>query len=276
MQDIKIGLVQMDSQVGEPAKNFSRIQEYVIAAAKARVEILCFPEMCLQGYAMQSPVITSVASSGSWMKNLQKLAAEHKMVLLAGFAESNKNGQPYISQYIAFPNKEPAVYRKSHLGKKEEQYYSAGDDIPVFSYEKAVFSVQLCWEAHFPEISTIQALKGAEIIFMPHAAPQSVNVRRKIWQRYLPARAYDNSVFVCACNSIGKSNGTQFGGGAVVYDPKGEIIGEDFSGEEGMLTVNLPSSLLNNIRRNKDQKMTELFMLARRRPELYPEIIKTK
>jgi len=32
------------------------------------------------------------------------------------------------------------------------------------------FGIQLCYDAHFPELATRMALDGAEVIFMPHAS----------------------------------------------------------------------------------------------------------
>ncbi len=64
--------------------------------------------------------------------------------------------------------------------------------------------IQLCYDAHFPELSTRMAVNGADIIFMPHASPRGTPSQKLTsWLRHLTARAFDNGVFIVACNQNG-------------------------------------------------------------------------
>ncbi len=62
------------------------------------------------------------------------------------------------------------------------------------------------------------AVKGAEILFLPHASPRGLAIdKHRSWMRHLTARAFDNSVFVVACNQTGyNGKGLTFPGNAVV------------------------------------------------------------
>jgi predicted amidohydrolase len=66
----------------------------------------------------------------------------------------------------------------------------------VFRARGLSFGIGLCWDWHFPEVATIYSLKGAEVLFAPHASPTIIGDRKEIWLRYLCARAYDNSVYL--------------------------------------------------------------------------------
>ena len=67
----------------------------------------------------------------------------------------------------------------------------------MFHEGDLTFGLELCYESHFPEISTVLCLKGAEILFMPHASPRGEpDEKMKSWLRHLPSRAFDNGVFV--------------------------------------------------------------------------------
>jgi N-carbamoylputrescine amidase len=187
------------------------------------------------------------------------------VMILAGLAEK-KEGKVFISHLAAGPDGILGVYRKIHLGTNEEGIYQAGSECPVFRYRGTIFGIELCFDGHFPELTTILALKGAEVIFIPHASPrESGEEKRERWLRYLSARAYDNSVFVAACNPTGRTeNGFVFPGAAVLLDPKGEALASNRGeGEEIVQAVFRKDSLLK-VRENPHG-----FFLNRRRPDLY-------
>ena len=53
MRDIRVATVQFQHAAGDKAYNFGRIRHFVTEAARAaraRVELIAFPEMCLTGY----------------------------------------------------------------------------------------------------------------------------------------------------------------------------------------------------------------------------------
>jgi len=88
--------------------------------------------------------------------------------------------KPYITQLVALPDGSVQKYRKTHLGRSEIPHFIPGNELPVFNTARARFAVQICWDLHFPEVSTILSLKGAEIIFAPHASPSIVGDRKEI------------------------------------------------------------------------------------------------
>ena len=50
MRDIRVATVQFQHAAGDKAYNFGRLRHFVTEAARARVEMIAFPEMCLTGY----------------------------------------------------------------------------------------------------------------------------------------------------------------------------------------------------------------------------------
>ncbi|KJS85824.1 MAG: nitrilase [Peptococcaceae bacterium BICA1-8] len=274
MENVRIALVQMQSSVGEITRNLDVMRKYIEEAKKKSVKIICFPELAVQGYTRElagglAEVIPSSAS-----EVLVSLAKANNITIITGIIEKSSTIKPYITQLICTHKGELFRYRKTHLGISEEPFFTPGNELPVFNIKEANFAVQVCWDLHFPEVSAIYSLNGAEIIFAPHASPTIVGDRKEIWLRYLTARAYDNSVFICSCNLIGiNGQGSEFGGGCLVIDPKGQVIGEDFSGKEGMLIVDLPSDEINKIRYQERKSMRYSYYLDYRRPELYGELI---
>ena len=194
------------------------------------------------------------------------MAQKNEVLILAGLAEKGKEGGFFISHFAAGADGILGVYRKIHLGTPEEGIYLSGKECPVFRYRGLPFGIELCFDGHFPELSTALALKGAEVIFIPHASPRETREeKQERWLRYLCARAYDNSVFLVACNPVGETeNGLSFPGAAVVLDPKGEILAANPGDEEGIILADLRKETILRVRGNPHG-----FFLKKRRPELY-------
>ncbi|SMB92766.1 Predicted amidohydrolase [Desulfonispora thiosulfatigenes DSM 11270] len=272
MESVRIALVQMQSFVGKTHENLAKIKKHVQEAKKKGVQIICFPELAAQGYTRKRAKELAEISTGYCGTYLSNLSKEYDIQIIAGLIEKSENDKPYITQLIIDQGK-INKYRKTHIGESEELYFTPGNELPVFASTLATIGVQICFDCHFPEVSTVQAIKGAEIIFAPHASPTMVKDRKEIWLKYLRARAYDNGVYVAACNLIGQNgDGSDFIGGTLVIDPKGNIIGEDFNGEEAMLIVDLPKEKINILRQNERKTMRNSFYLKSRRPEIYKEL----
>lgn len=274
MQDTRIAVVQMQSHIGKVRENLDKIEFFVDQAVKKQVDVICFPELSVQGYSRAKAQFTAEPISGESAGFIRQLAQESGIVVLVGMAESQEQGKPFITQLVALPDGNLKKYRKTHLGKSEEQFFASGDCFPVFDFGKARFGVQICWDLHFPEMTAILSLNGCEIVFAPHASPSIIGDRRDIWLKYLSARAYDNSVFLAACNLIGDNNDNQtFCGGALVVDPKGTVIAEAFNDREEMLIADLDAGLINTIRQKERTSMRNSFFLTARRPELYGDLL---
>jgi len=273
--DCRIGLVQMESIVGETERNFHKITQMAETAHNQQISLLCFPECALNGYSPQDASEVGETLDSSWVRKLRECSQDLGITLMVGFVErSTVFPKPYISHVILSPGEDPAVYRKVHLGRSELDYFTPGDCFPIFSAQGTTFAVGICWDWHFPETAAIYSLKGAEVLFAPHASPVIAGDRKEIWLRYLGARAYDNSVYLGACNLVG-SNGKakQYSGGALVIGPKGELCNQSNLGQEGILAATLSADRINLIRSPDRASMRDSFFLADRRKELYHELI---
>jgi len=268
--DCRIGVVQINAVVGDVQGNLARMEAYVHQAALSGVDILCFPECNLTGYDAAKAQTLALPLGCQALGRCSQWAQESGITLLVGFFEKGTAAKPFISQAVMFPDGAVQVYRKVHLGRSEKAFVEGGTEFPVFSSHGTVFGIGICWDWHFPEMATIYSLKGAEVLFAPHASPVVSGDRREIWLRYIPARAYDNSVYVGACNLIGDNGeGKEFSGGALILGPKGDILAESFAGKEGITVARISAERVNRIRAKERASMSETFFLADRRKELY-------
>lgn len=268
MKDIRIAAVIYHSPVGKTSSNLDGMVEWIKKAGKKGVDIICFPEMNITGYSKRREIIIDLAESvkGPVTLELLNIAESENIIILAGIAERDEEGRIFASHLVIKPDGDTGVYRKLHIAPPESSIFTPGDKVPLFEAHGVKFGIQLCYDAHFPELSTHMALKGADLIFMPHASPRGTpDEKYKSWMRHLPARAYDNSLFIVACNQSGENeNGLSFPGIALIISPSGDIIKKDLSGKEGMVVANLKADDFAEVR---DHKMK--FFLPNRKPELY-------
>ncbi|PIP36786.1 MAG: nitrilase [Desulfobacterales bacterium CG07_land_8_20_14_0_80_52_14] len=267
MKDIRIAAVVCRSPVNQVFKTLRRMAVWVDKARDEGVDILCFPEMNVTGYSIQKE-IRKVAEviPGPITETLMELAAGKDMVLLAGMAENGKKGRIYSSHVVVRRDGEVGVYRKIHIAPPEEGFFSRGNRIPLFEAHGVNFGIQLCYDAHFPELSTAMAVKGADVVFFPHASPRGTSKDKyRSWMRHLPARAFDNGVYVVACNPVGgNGEGLDYPGLALAIGPDGCVMAKRLGKREGLLVVDLKKSALDAVRSHRMR-----YFLPHRRTTLF-------
>jgi predicted amidohydrolase len=270
MEQLKIAAVCMNSQPGEIDKNLEKIESFSWEASEKKVEIICFPELSITGYILKDPLQKISASlSQEIFERITGIARATGLVITAGTLEVLGGKKAYISQIVVGPRGIMGIYRKTHLSPDEKTFYQAGDTIEMFSYKDILFGVQLCYEAHFPELSTVMALRGAKLIIMPHASPRGTPEEKlESWMRHLPGRAFDNALFIVALNPVGKTEKSlSFPGVVVFLNPAGRILLSYTGNEERMVIAELKMDELLDVRGHRMR-----YFLPHRRPELYKEI----
>ena len=270
MKDLRLAVVCMQSDFGRIEKNIARMESFVQKAAAQGASIICFPELSVTGYTIkEDPQLHAESVPGPISDRIVKIARENKLVIMAGMLEKGSADKPHISQIVAGPYGSIGIYQKTHLSPKEKEIYQPGQIIKTFTYDHINFGIQLCYETHFPELSTIMALHGAEIIIFLYASPLGKpEEKRDSWLRDLPARAFDNGIFIVACNQVGENGaGLLFPGVIMILSPAGKILHQYTGSREKMIIAELRGSDLAKVRKDRMR-----YFIKYRRPELYGAI----
>ena len=240
---------------------------WIAEARKQGAAIICFPELNITGYCTREDIRrAAVPIPGDASRLLVQLARDYEISIIAGLAERVESGNIFASQLVVIPDGGLGVYRKIHIAPPESDIFSPGETVPLFEISGLKFGVQLCYDAHFPELSTCMAVEGADILFMPHASPRGTSAEKfKSWMRHLTARAFDNGLFIVACNQTGNNQrGLQFPGVAVIIGPDGEVVDKKVDDDEGILIADLSADDLAKVRNHRMR-----YFLPNRRPEVY-------
>lgn len=257
------------SVVGQTEANLRTMEKSAAAAARHNVHWVCFPELCITGYHVRGEIAdAAIDIDGPEVERVVRMACNHGIGIIAGLAEKNAAGGLYATAIACDASGIIGIYRKVHLGPPEKKLFAAADGIGgVVESDGFCFGIQMCYDAHFPELSTHMTAHGADVIFIPHASPgNTASEKHASWMRHLPARAYDNSVFVIAVNPAGDNGcGLSFPGLAMVIAPDGNILESRLAdAEETMLIADLPGTMIDDIRGHRMR-----YFFPNRRPKLY-------
>ena len=126
------------------------------------------------------------------------------------------------------------LYRKTHLFPTERLkgggWSTPGNQPVVVATALGNIGLTICYDGDFPELYRCEAVMGAEVILRPSALLRSFT----IWQMTNQARAYDNHVYIAACNAVGPDAGGQhYFGHSMIVSPIAQVLalGRGTSGE---------------------------------------------
>ncbi|MBP7736376.1 MAG: nitrilase [Spirochaetes bacterium] len=264
---IRIAAVSCPAPFGDVDGNFSLMEGLLQGPGTAGADIVCFPECSLTGYCLSKDALDLAEEvPGPLTERLIQTSSTRGCAVIAGFIERS-GGEFFITQVAAGPGGLIGLYRKMHLSPGEQRLFAAGSETPVFRWKGFSFGIGLCYDAHFPELATLYALAGADIIFYPHASPPPETPAEKLarWLRYLPARAYDNGLYVAACNQCGDNGRAMvFQGASLVLDPKGEILDSSHGDGAAIAAADVRRDVIGRVRSSSMG-----YFLKERRPGAY-------
>jgi predicted amidohydrolase len=221
----RLALLQMEADAGDIEANLRAIRVAAREAASAGAACLVAPELAITGYGAGEAIReTAEPADGEQVKNLQAIAAETGVAIVAGFAEA-ADGVVYNSAVAVTPDGKRHLYRKMHLyGDYEKSLFRPGDTAPpVVQIGNLKAGVLICYDVEFPEMVRHLALAGADLVLVPTALPASehaVFIARSI----IPVRAFENQVFVAYANHAGHDDAFTFAGLSGIAAPDGSDL----------------------------------------------------
>jgi predicted amidohydrolase len=227
------------------------------------------------------------------VKKLTKIAAKHDIVILAGLFEKDLSEDLFKAYICVDSNGLVAKYRKLH--PFINPHLKQGNQYCVFELFGWKCGILICYDNNIVENVRATTLLGAQIIFMPHVTgctpssrPGAGFVSPSLWEnrkkdatslrlefdgakgrkwlmKWLPARAYDNAIYVVFSNPIGMDDDQLKCGCSMIIDPFGDILDECRTLGNGIATAILTPEKLSQAGGNR--------YICARRPELYKDII---
>jgi 5-aminopentanamidase len=293
---IRLAIYQGEGSVGTPEavrSNIEKLEEVVKQAKNYNAQLISFPELYLTGYALNPALVEQLAEevNGSSIRTISEIAKKSCMAIIIPYPEKDSSsGEVRYYDSIAVINSDGSLlqnYRKTHLfGQTERDNFSSGstemgneETFPVIKIVDFPVGILNCYEAEFPELSRILALKGAKLIVIPTAADYYYTLSNgkraqipypDVSKNLIPSNAYFNKIFIAYSNRCGSEtvgeNSWQYRGNSIISSPSGELL-LAARPEETLLIADIVPGDFGPTHPEGDY-------FKDRRPELYYELIK--
>jgi NAD+ synthase (glutamine-hydrolysing) len=269
---LKVGLAQVAPKLGDVQGNLRMHLDTIAQARKQGLQLLCFPELSLTGYALRD-LVSEVAMAPDEKDPVvaQLVTASRNIDLLFGFIEVDARYRHYIAAAYLSQGRVVHVHRKLYLptyGMFEEgRFLATGDRVRAFDTSFGRVGVLICED--FWHMSAAYALwmDGADVLLLVSASPgrglspepalassRSVQLMSQMYATFFTA-------FVLHCNRVGFEDGLNFWGGSTVFGPDGKLVSEAPYFEPTLLTAELDLTALRRARQ-------QLPLLRDERPDL--------
>ncbi|OQA23025.1 MAG: (R)-stereoselective amidase [Chloroflexi bacterium ADurb.Bin360] len=200
------------------------------AARETGARLVVLPESVTTGFTPGCPVEELWAKVNTLPGALTEpvAAAARALNLYLVFPTYERGPEPgivYNSAALFGPEGMLGVYRKTHLFPTERRaaggWSTPGNEPVVVETPLATIGLTICYDGDFPELYRCEAVRGAELIVRPSALLRSF----EIWDTVNKARAYDNHVYIAACNAIGPdAGGHYYFGHSMIVSPIAQTL----------------------------------------------------
>jgi len=189
--------------------HFNKLLGLIEDAGRMGADLVCAPEdmQHIGGYGLhvdltdrQSGEIlfTSLAVTvpGPLTDKVAEIARRYEMYVIAPLYE--RDGDKVFNTAVIFDRRGRIIgkHRKTVIPILETWLVSTGDEYEVYQTDFGRVAVATCWELVYPEICTIYALKGADIIFNPTMGRENKSGKSLSTGHRYVTRAMDNSVYI--------------------------------------------------------------------------------
>jgi predicted amidohydrolase len=300
MEQIKISTAQFENKSGDKAYNLAIIEELSKLAADEGSRAISFHECSITGYSFarhlskeQMLELAEFVPGGSSVNRLMAISQKHDIAVLAGLFEKDKEDKLYKTYVCVDKNGLIAKYRKLH--PFINPHLTPGDRYCVFDLYGWKCGILICYDNNIIENVRATNLLGADVIFMPHVTmctpsprPGAGFIDAELWKsrdvnptslrlefdgmkgrdwlmKWLPARAYDNAIYVVFSNPIGMDDDQLKNGCSMIIDPFGDIIAECRKLGDDIATAVLTADKLTYAGGYRYKQA--------RRPDLYKDIL---
>jgi len=259
-QVVTVACVNFNPVWGNKEATLEKMKSNIIEAAAQGSNIIVFPEEALTGAACSEEERLEGEPCRLHRENAEPvpgpstrvvagLAKKHDVYVIFGMPEQEKTNPDirYNAVAVVGPEGILGTYRKLNIisfpspvatlpAITEDICFTAGSELPIWETRYGPIGIQICYDFWLhPELSRIQALKGARLIINCTASMVG-SAKTEFMLQQTGARATENFVYTASANMVGKGGAYSFYGHSTIAGPAfprlNHIYAEGGDGEE--------------------------------------------
>jgi NAD+ synthase (glutamine-hydrolysing) len=257
MLQLRVGLAQVDTTVGDLSGNADLVSTYVEHARTAGCHVVVFPEMTLTGYMPEDLVLRAsfVQASIEAVHALAARLAEEgagDLAVVVGFCDRSHRPAPAVGRPAGEPQNAAAVlwrgqvvatYAKHHLPNygvfDEFRYFVRGDHFPVLRLHGVDLGIVICedlWQEGGPIAVAREA--GVGLLLCPNGSPYE-RFKDDVRGPLVARRAVEAGAAIAYVNQVGGQDEIVYDGDSLVVTADGSVVCRAPMWEQGLVTVDL-------------------------------------
>ncbi|HEY3340549.1 MAG TPA: carbon-nitrogen hydrolase family protein [Anaerolineae bacterium] len=269
---ITLAAAQFDPHLGDVAYNLAHMCSLLAGAVNKGAQLLVFPECAITGYnfaALEDARAIAATGYDSSVAELTQACHEMNVYLITGTLRA-VGKDVYNSALLIGPEGLIGCYDKAHLPLCGVDKYTTHGKSGFHVYDTPLgrIGMLICYDLRFPEAARTLALRGADIIALPTNWPSGADTAPEFMVR---ARAFENRVFVVACNRIGSERGASYIGRSCIAAPDGKHLADASAVDEQVINARVNVDDARQKRLVITPGEFEMDFFNDRRPELYEQ-----
>jgi NAD+ synthase (glutamine-hydrolysing) len=268
---LRVGLAQIDTRVGDLAGNAELVTSWTAKAAAGGVHLVVFPEMTLTGYPPEDLVLREsfAHASEQAVVDLASTLAERDLgdvAVVVGYlahthgsgpapvdqpptdddrpADANpRRGAPRNAAALLYRGEVIGRYYKRHLPNygvfDEARYFVPGSEMPIVRLHGVDVALTVCedlWVEGGP--CGVIGMAGVDLVVSPNASPYE-RAKDDLRLPLVRRRAQESKATILYCNQVGGQDELVFDGDSMAVNAAGELLARAPQFVEHLLTVDL-------------------------------------
>jgi NAD+ synthase (glutamine-hydrolysing) len=257
MPQLRVGLAQVDTTVGDLAGNADLVSAWTEHARQSGCHVVVFPEMTLTGYMPEDLVLrrsfvqASLDAVATLARRLDEQGAG-ELAVVVGYCDRSHRPAPAVGRPAGEPQNAAAViwrgevvatYAKHHLPNygvfDEFRYFVRGDRFPVLRLHGVDVGITIC-EDLWQEGGPVQVAREAEVglLLCLNASPYE-RFKDDVRAPLVSRRAVEAGAAIAYVNLVGGQDELVYDGNSLVVAADGTLVARAPMWEQGLVTVDL-------------------------------------
>jgi NAD+ synthase (glutamine-hydrolysing) len=249
---LKVGMVQINSTVGDLTGNVQKMKKFLDNALKYGADIVIFPELAVTGYPPQDLLFEKTFIEEN-RKLVNKIISENSNeIIIVGFVDQDLNGNLFNAAAVFQGHNLAGVVYKTLLPTydvfDEDRYFTPNKEEDIKPVEvlingrKLKLGVEICedlWDQEYRiKVTDILVERGAQLIVNISASPfyGGKNFER---EKLLKEKAQKLHVPMVYVNLVGGQDELVFDGQSLAVDAEGNFIAFGKQFQEDIVTVQI-------------------------------------